>query len=384
MRYYIIAGEASGDLHGSNLMREIKLLDSAADFRFWGGDKMSAEGGQLVKHYKNHDYMGVVQVAKNLRKILGNIKYCKADITAHKPDAIIFIDFPGFNLRLIKHCKELGIQTFYYISPTVWAWKESRAISIKKYVDHMFVVLPFVKDFYARRHNYKVDFVGHPLMDSILAHTQCPSLAEFQAANGIPELPLVAVLPGSRKSEIEENLAAMQAIAPHFRDHQFVVAGMSNFNMEFYAQRIAEPNVSIVFDQTYSLLKLARAAIVVSGSATLETAIIGCPEMLVFKTSFISYRLAKLVLKLPFLALPNLIAGEKIIEEFIQYDMTPDNLRKDLNRLLYDEGARAKIQEGYETMRAKLGQPGASGRVAGLIREYMQKGSSNATYAPER
>lgn len=373
MKYYLIAGEASGDLHGANLMAEIKKNDPAADFRYWGGDKMEAQGGTLIRHYKNHDFMGFVEVIKNLRAILGNIKFCKQDIADFKPDAIIFIDFPGFNLRLIKHAKELGIKTFYYISPTVWAWKEKRAIPIKKYIDHMFVILPFVKDFYKQRYDYNVDFVGHPLLDSILSDTDNTDLPTFQKINNLPEKEVIAVLPGSRTSEIEENLNTMQSIAGDFSEYQFVVAGMSHFDRDFYESRITSPNVSVVFDQTYRVLRLAKAGIIVSGSATLETAIIGCPEMLVYKTSPITYRLAKMVLKLPFLALPNLIMNRKIIEELIQNDMNPQSLKAELDRLLHNQQAREKVFSDYKELREKLGGRGASERTAKLINQYLNE-----------
>lgn len=373
MKYYLIAGEASGDLHGANLMAQIKINDPKAEFRYWGGDRMASVGGTLVRHYKHHDFMGVVQVLKNLRTILGNIKFCKQDIAQYKPDAIIFIDFPGFNLRLTQYCKDLGIKTFFYISPTVWAWKENRAKGIKRSVDHMFTILPFEQEFYKTRHGYHVDYVGHPLLDSIAADSDRCSLDEFQRINKLPAKQIIAVLPGSRKAEVEENLATMQSIAGDFAQYQFVIAGMSHFSPEFYQSRITAPNVSLVFDQTYRLLRVARAGIIVSGSATLETAIIGCPEMLVYQTSEITYRIGKMVLRLPFLGLPNLVIGRKIIEELIQKDMNPVKLKAELNRLLHDEAVRKQMIADYAEMRSKLGGEGASVRVAALIQKYMSK-----------
>ena len=372
MFYYLIAGEASGDLHGSHLIKELKKADIQATFRIWGGDLMAeAAGTKLVKHYRTYDYMGIVEVVKHARLILNNIKFCKQDIAEQKPDAIIFIDFPGFNLKIAPFAKGIGIPTFFYISPTVWAWKENRVKTIKKNIDHMFVELPFVKTFYETRHNYHVDFVGHPLLDSIAEFKEKHTLESFKVANNIPDKKLIAVLPGSREYEIRENLKTMQSISEKYSDYQFVVAGMSRFPLDFYQKYITANNLSVVFDQTYELLKKADAAIVVSGSATLETAILNIPEIIVYQTSPITFYLGKLFVKLNNLGLPNLIMEHQIVPELLQSDMTPKKLSEALNDILYDDTFRNEILKNYELLRNKLGNEGAARRVAGHICNYL-------------
>ena len=372
MKYYLIAGEASGDLHGSNLMKYLKQFDPDAEFRFWGGDLMKAQGGTLVRHYKDHDFMGIVEVVKHLPTILGNIGFCKNDIEMYKPDAVIFIDFPGFNLRLVKFVKSLGIKSFFYISPTVWAWKENRVKTIKKYVDHLFCIFPFEKEFYEKRHNYPVDFVGHPLLDSIHGNSLNVSIEEFIKENNLPDKKIVAVLPGSRHYEIRDNLAMMQSIIPNFPDYHFVVAGMKHFSPEFYSQYITNKNISVLFGKTYPILKVASAAVVVCGSATLETAIIGTPEVIVYKTSPITFYLGKLFVKLDFLGLPNIIMNRQIVPEFLQKDMTSLNIASALELILHDEATRNRIFKDYGELADKLGGPGASKRVAENITKYLE------------
>ncbi|MCQ2958831.1 MAG: lipid-A-disaccharide synthase [Bacteroidales bacterium] len=374
MNYYLIAGEASGDLHGSNLIKELRKSDETASFRIWGGDLMAkAAGVELVKHYRTYDYMGIMEVVKHARLILNNIKFCKQDIQEHKPDAIIFIDFPGFNLKIAPFAKKLGIPTFFYISPTVWAWKESRVKTIKANVDHMFVELPFVKDFYEKRHNYYVDFVGHPLLDSIAQFKEKHTAESFKQANNLPDKKLIAVLPGSREYEIRENLKTMQSISEKYSDYQFVVAGMSRFSLDFYQKYITASNLSVVFDQTYELLKKSDAAIVVSGSATLETAILNVPEIIVYQTSPITFYLGKLFVKLKNLGLPNLIMEHQIVPELLQSDMNPKNLASALDSILFDEKFRNEILDNYAQLRDKLGNEGAAGRVSSLVQKYLQK-----------
>ncbi|MCQ2607842.1 MAG: lipid-A-disaccharide synthase [Bacteroidales bacterium] len=374
MNYYIIAGEASGDLHGSNLIKALQVADENASFRIWGGDLMAkAAGVELVKHYRTYDYMGIVEVVKHARLILNNLKFCKQDIASHKPDAIIFIDFPGFNLKIAPFAKKIGIPTFFYISPTVWAWKENRVKKIKACVDHMFVELPFVKTFYETRHNYHVDFVGHPLLDSIAQFKEKHTAESFKQANNLPDKKLIAVLPGSREYEIRENLKTMQSISEKYTDYQFVVAGMSRFSLDFYNKYITANNLSVVFDQTYELLKKSDAAIVVSGSATLETAILNIPEIIVYQTSPITWNLGKLFVKLNNLGLPNLIMEHQITPELLQEDMTSEKLEKALDSILYDETFRNEILHNYELLRNKLGNEGASRRVAEHIQTYMKE-----------
>jgi lipid-A-disaccharide synthase len=374
MNYYIIAGEASGDLHGANLITALRQSDGNASFRLWGGDLMAkAADTELVKHYRTYDYMGIMEVVKHARLILNNIKFCKQDIAEHKPDAIIFVDFPGFNLKIAPFAKSIGIPTFFYISPTVWAWKESRVKTIKKNIDHMFVELPFVKTFYETRHNYHVDFVGHPLLDSIAQFKEKYSLESFKKANHIPDKKIVAVLPGSREYEIRENLKTMQSISEKYADYQFVVAGMSRFSLDFYQKYITAQNISVVFNQTYELLKKAEAAIVVSGSATLETAILNVPEIIVYQTSPITFYLGKLFVKLNFLGLPNLIMEHQIVPELLQSDMTPKKLSEALDSILFNPQFRNDILDNYAQLRNKLGNEGASQRVAAHIKTYLNK-----------
>ena len=373
MKYYLIAGEASGDLHGSHLVTELKKCDPDAQFRIWGGDLMAqAAGCELVKHYRTYDYMGIMEVVKHARLILNNIQCCKNDIAAHKPDAIVFIDFPGFNLKIAPFAKQIGIPTFFYISPTVWAWKENRVKTIKATIDHMFVELPFVKKFYETRHNYYVDFVGHPLLDSIAQFKEKHTLESFKAANNLPDKKLIAVLPGSREYEIRENLKTMQSISEKYADYQFVVAGMSRFPLDFYQKYITAKNLSVVFDQTYELLKKSDAAIVVSGSATLETAILNVPEIIVYQTSPITFYLGKLFVKLQNLGLPNLIMEHQIVPELLQADMTPKKLSEALDSILYDEKFRNDILDNYALLRERLGNEGAARRVATLMQKYLK------------
>ncbi len=373
MKYYLIAGEASGDLHGSHLVTELKKCDPDAQFRIWGGDLMAqAAGCELVKHYRTYDYMGIMEVVKHARLILNNIQFCKNDIAAHKPDAIVFIDFPGFNLKIAPFAKQIGIPTFFYISPTVWAWKENRVKTIKATIDHMFVELPFVKKFYETRHNYYVDFVGHPLLDSIAQFKEKHTLESFKAANNLPDKKLIAVLPGSREYEIRENLKTMQSISEKYTDYQFVVAGMSRFPLDFYQKYITAKTLSVVFDQTYELLKKSDAAIVVSGSATLETAILNVPEIIVYQTSPITFYLGKLFVKLQNLGLPNLIMEHQIVPELLQADMTPKKLSEALDSILYDEKFRNDILDNYALLRERLGNEGAARRVATLMQKYLK------------
>lgn len=374
MKYYIIAGEASGDLHGSRVIREIKKNDANAEFRVWGGDKMAqAANTSLVKHYKDYDHMGLVEVVKHARKILRNIDFCKKDIAQYMPDAIIFIDFPGFNLKVAPTAKQLGIATFFYISPTVWAWKENRVKLIKQCIDHMFVELPFIKNFYETRHDYKVDFVGHPLLDSVSEFSsQFSSIEEFIQANKLPQKSIIAVMPGSREYEIRENLKTMQMISEEFAEYEFVIAGMSRFSEEFYRKFITANNVSIVFDQTYELLSKATASITVSGTATLEAALFNVPEIVVYQTNPLTFYVGKMLVKLNHLGLPNIIMERGIVPELLQSDVTAKNLRTALKTVLNKE-KRAEIFESYKELRQRLGEEGAAFRVARNIQKYLSE-----------
>ena len=288
MKYYIIAGEASGDLHGSNLMKALKKQDPDADFRFWGGDLMQDVGGTLVKHYKELAFMGFAEVIMNLRTIFRNIALCKKDISGYKPDVIIFIDYPGFNFRIAKWAKQQGFKTHYYISPQLWAWKENRIKSVKRDIDQMYVILPFEKTFYEEKHNYPVHFVGHPLLDAIKAF-KTPKFEDFVAKHNLSDKPIIALLPGSRKQEISKMLEVMLSIVDEFPDYQFVIAGAPGQEPSFYKQFSKKKQVSFIQNKTYQLLSLSTAALVTSGTATLETALFKVPEVVCYKGNYISY-----------------------------------------------------------------------------------------------
>ncbi|MCO6563956.1 MAG: lipid-A-disaccharide synthase [Apibacter sp.] len=374
MKYYIIAGEASGDLHGSNLMKEIKNEDKHAEFRFWGGDLMQAQGGMMVKHYKDLSFMGFLEVVVNLGTILGNIKLCKKDISHYKPDCVIFIDYPGFNLRICKSVKKLGIKTFYYISPQLWAWKSGRVKIIQKYIDRMFVILPFEKDFYAK-YSYPVDFVGHPLLDAL---NSLPDLDQnkFRKENGLSDKPIIALLPGSRKQEIIKMLSQMLSVEKDFLSYEFVIAAAPSIEVEFYKQFL-NSHVKIVSNQTYNLLRISQAAIVTSGTATLETALLNVPEVVCYKGSRISYEIAKRLIKhIQYISLVNLIMDSKVVTELIQDDLSYINLKSELNKLLDIENVK-KIKKNYLELRHRLGDSGASIRTAKLIVDDIKKGFLN-------
>lgn len=349
MKYYIIAGERSGDLHGSNLIKEIKNLDSETEFKGFGGDMMESAGCKLIQHYRIISFMGFLEVITHLPDIIKTMKKVKEDILSFKPDAVIVIDFAGFNLRIAKFCKENNIPVHYYISPKLWAWNTKRVRKVKKYVDRMYCILPFEKEFYAK-HNYKADFVGNPVFDSI---NNFKPNSKFLADNNLSAKPILAILPGSRRGEVENMLIYMLSLLPSFPDHQFVVAGVTNLPREFYENFEDRANIKIIYEQTYDLLSHADAALVTSGTATLETALFKIPQVVCYKTSLISYIIGKLVVKVPFISLVNLIAGKKVVSELIQDTYNPRVLTQELNYVLSDEG-RKQIQEGYDLMHSKL------------------------------
>ncbi len=363
-KLYVIAGEASGDLHGGNLIRALKAHTGGEDLtvRAWGGDHMQAAGAEVVKHYRDLAFMGFTQVIMNLRTILGNIKACKADILAFKPDAIILIDYPGFNLRIAEFAHAQGIKVFYYISPQVWAWKAGRVKTIKRVVDRMFVILPFEKDWYAER-GVEVDFVGHPLLDAIAQEN--PELDDPGVA--ADPRPLVALLPGSRMQELERMLPVMLSVVEHFPDHRFVVAGAPSVPEEVYRSYIGNAPVELVTGRTYGLLRKAKAALVTSGTATLETALIGTPEAVCYGGGAVNVWLAKRFIKVPFISLVNLIMGREVVRELIQDKLEPKELRKELDRLLNDSAYRERMKADLHELRDKLGGPGASAHVADLV-----------------
>lgn len=365
MKYYIIAGEASGDLHGGNLIKELKKLDFAAAIRCWGGDKMKAAGGDLVKHYRELAFMGFTEVLMNLRTIFRNLAFCKQDIEEYKPDAIILIDYPGFNLRIAKWAKQQGLKVIYYISPQVWAWKEGRVKMMKKCIDKMMVILPFEKEYFKNKWNWEVDYVGHPLVEEI--ESQKAKMGDDRFS----EKPVIALLPGSRKQEILKKLPVMLEVSKSFPGYQFIVAKAPGLEESFYDGLLsAYHNVSYVSGKTYELLVQAEAALVTSGTATLETALFGVPEVVCYKGSPISYQIAKRVIKVKYISLVNLIMDRLVVTELIQDELTPGNLRRELDSLLHDEKRRTQLKNDYAGLKKILSEGGnASSKAARLVME---------------
>lgn len=368
MKYYIIAGEASGDLHGSNLVKELRLIDPAADIRCWGGDLMEAAGGTLVKHYRDLAFMGFAEVLMNLRTILRNLAFCKEDIQQYRPDVLVLVDYPGFNLRIAEWAKQQGIKTVFYISPQVWAWKEGRVKKMKQYIDHMLVILPFEKAYFHDRWNWDVTYVGHPLVQVI---------DRFRAGNPAPVVPgnkkIIALLPGSRKQEILKKLPVMLEVSKAFPQYQFVVAQAPGQEDAFY-QSLLQPytNVSSVKNQTYALLSQATAALVTSGTATLETALFGVPEVVCYKGSNISYQIAKRLIKVKYISLVNLIMDKLVVKELIQNELTVNNAVKELDELLNNEQRRLQLQADYQALKTLLSAEGnASANAAREITQFI-------------
>jgi len=364
MKYYIIAGEASGDLHGSNLIQEIRLLDNTAAFRGWGGDKMQVAGMVLVKHFRDLAFMGFLEVLKNLRTILNNLDFCKKDILAHKPDVLILVDYPGFNLRIAKWARQQGFKIIYYISPQVWAWKEGRVKAIKRDVDKMLVILPFEKAFYKNWH-YEVDYVGHPLVNVI--EQFCPAAPLFKNKN------VIALLPGSRKQEILKKLPIMLEASINFPQYHFVIAKAPGIEEGFYNELLRPyTNVSYVSDQTYQLLSESKAALVTSGTATLETALFGVPEVVCYKGSSISYQIAKRLIKIKYICLVNLIMDKEVVKELIQDELTVENITSELNSILSDPAKQQQLKIDYANLKELLGIGGnASANAAKSIVEFL-------------
>ena len=365
MKYYIIAGEASGDLHAANLMKALKKTDANAEFRFWGGDLMQNVGGTLVKHYKELAFMGFFEVVMNLRTITRNLSFCKKDIAGYQPDCLIFIDYPGFNMRIAKWAKIEGFKTHYYISPQIWAWKENRITAIKRDVDKMYVILPFEKEFYEDKHGMPVTFVGHPLIDAIANRAPVDETA-FRQIHQLNNKPIIALLPGSRKQEINKMLTGMLSVVKTFSNYQFVIAGAPSQDPEFYSSFITDENVHFVENCTYDLLSVSHAALVTSGTATLETALFKVPEVVCYKSSWISYQIGRQLVKLKFISLVNLILDKEVVTELIQGDFNTERITKELSSIL--EGPVREAQfEAYHELETKLGGPGASQNVAKLV-----------------
>lgn len=361
MKIYIIAGEASGDLHASNLMKQLNKHEQGIQFRAWGGDLMRNEGAELVKHYRDLAFMGFAEVILNLRTILNNLKFCKEDILQFKPDALILVDYPGFNLRIAEWAHDHGIKVLYYISPQIWAWKENRIHKIKKSVDKMFVVLPFEKDFY-KKHNYDVTFTGHPLLDVIDERKREPS--SFIRQNNLDSKPIIALLPGSRKQEISTMLPIMLSVSKQFPEYQFVVGGAPGQDASFYKQFIEGKNVSIVFGKTYDLLQNADAGMVTSGTATLEAGLFRLPQVVCYKGNKISYLIAKQLVKIKYISLVNLILDKEAVRELIQDELNARNLVDELKALLNNKDRISTMTADYDNLHLKLGGKGASERTA--------------------
>jgi lipid-A-disaccharide synthase len=372
MKYYLIAGEASGDLHASNLMKEIRQTDPQATFRYWGGELMKQQGGELVKHYRDIAFMGFIEVLLNLREITRNLRYCKQDIIRYQPDAVILIDYPGFNLRIAKFAKASGLRVFYYISPQLWAWRSSRVKIIKENVDKMFVILPFEKDFYSK-YGYSVDFIGHPLLDVISDELDLVGKESFIHQHHLDHRPVIALLPGSRKQEIAKMLDVMLHTVEGFPGFQFVIGAAPSITPEFYRECMKEVPVSIVYNQTYSLLKHAEAAIVTSGTATLETALMGIPQVVCYKGSRLSYLVARMIVHVRFISLVNLIMDKKVVAELIQENFNKDSLTLELKEILFNHQYRQSILNDYASLKEKLGGKGASAKAAGLIVQYLNR-----------
>jgi lipid-A-disaccharide synthase len=434
MKYYIIAGEASGDLHGSNLIKELRLLDAAADIRCWGGDKMEAAGGKLVMHYRQLAFMGFVEVIKNLRTIFKNLAFCKKDITEYKPDVLVLVDYPGFNLRIAKWAKQQGLKIIYYISPQVWAWKENRVKMMKQCIDKMLVILPFEKDYYRDKWNWAVEYVGHPLVQVVeefrtirneefntikneelriknegagslneeggIPNTQYPipntqyqiPKDEEKMTNGeslstlhsplstlhspLSTYPIIALLPGSRKQEILKKLPVMLEVSKRFPGYQFVVAKAPGLEESFYDELLRPfANVSYVSNKTYELLLQSKAALVTSGTATLETALFGVPEVVCYKGNAISYQIAKRLISIKYICLVNLIMDKEVVKELIQDDMNADNITAELNLLLHDANRQKQLQQDYTDLKRLLSKEGnASARAAACVWEMVKAG----------
>lgn len=368
-KVYIIAGEASGDLHASNLMHAMLKESADIDFRYWGGDKMQEVQDGLVKHIKDLAFMGFWEVFTNLRTILGNIRVCKEDIEKFDPDVLVLVDYPGFNLRIAEWAKEKGIRIVYYISPQVWAWKQGRVHKIKKIVDQMFVILPFEKPFY-KKFDFEVEYLGHPLLDEIEKYSFDEAFErQFRAENDLDDRPIIALLPGSRKQEVRKKLPIMLEATKDFSEYQLVIAGAPSLDAEFY-QSVTQSKVKFVFGKTYELLACSKAAMVTSGTATLETGLLKVPQVVCYKGSAISFAIAKRLVKVDYISLVNLIMEKEVVRELIQNDCTPEKISEELKKILTDSNYNAEIMSNYKKLAEKLGGGGASERIArSLLKE---------------
>ena len=366
MKYYVIAGEASGDLHGSNLIKELKKLDASAIIRCWGGDKMQQAGAELVKHYRDLAFMGFWEVIKNIFTIIRNLKFCKKDIEQFQPDTLILIDYPGFNLRIAKWAKQKGLRIIYYISPQVWAWKENRVKMMKETIDKMIVILPFEKDYFKNKWNWEVEYVGHPLVEVIESEKSKVKSQKFS------EKEIIALLPGSRKQEILKKLPVMLEVSKAYPSYQFIVAKAPGLDDDFY-NSLLQPynNVSTVSGKTYDLLMQAKAALVTSGTATLETALFAVPEIVCYKGSSLSYEIGRRLVKVKFISLVNLIMDKLVVKELIQHDMNVKNLQFELEELLTSEQRILQLKKDYRDLKNRLSEKGhASAKAAQFIHDF--------------
>lgn len=361
-KLYIISGEASGDLHGANVMKELYAQQPDIDIRFWGGDKMQAVGGVMAKHIRELAFMGFVEVLRNIRTIFKNIRFCKEDIERYQPDALLLIDYPGFNMRIAKWAKKKGIKVYFYISPTVWAWKENRVKAIRRDVFKLFCIFPFEVDFY-KKHDYEIEYVGHPLFDEIeqyQAREEQPLILKKNPENK----PIIAIVPGSRKQELKTKLPVMLPLVERYPDYHFVIAGAPNLDLELYESIVQDANVEIVFNQMYPLLKQAKAAVVTSGTATLETALFEVPQVVCYIGNAISYQIAVRLVHVKYISIVNLILDKPAVLELIQNDCKTDKIDAELKSLLLDENRRKQVLDDYQTLKNSLGKGGASKKVA--------------------
>ncbi len=375
MKYYLIAGEASGDLHGSNLMKALKTEDPEAEFRFFGGDLMQQVGGELVKHYREMAFMGIVNVLLNLKTIGQNMEFCKKDLIKFQPDVLILIDYPGFNLRIAEFAKQKNIKVFYYISPKVWAWKSYRVKKIKAFVDEMFTIFPFETEFY-KKYNFNVHYVGNPLMDSLAEYEKkALTREEFLQKNKLDEKPLVALLAGSRVQEIKRTLPLMVQVAGFFPEFQFVVAGVKTIDDELYKTYLGNTKIGLIYDQTYDLLNNAHTALVASGTAALETALFNVPQTVIYKVEggwLVDFVFRNIIFTMAGVSLPNIIMNEEIVVELIQKKMTLENVKVEMQKLLFDENYRRKIKADYQRLMKFMGEPGCSQRAAKRMISLLQ------------
>lgn len=374
MKYYIIAGEASGDLHGSNLMKGLKQVDPRAEFRFWGGDLMQAEGGTLVKHYKDTAIIGFWEVVKQLRTITRNIRTCKDDILAYQPDVLILIDYPGFNFRIAEFAYKRGVTVFYYIAPKVWAWKESRVKRLQKYVHKLFIIFPFEVEYF-KRWGIDARYEGNPLVDSIAERASHKStFEEFTNRNHLNSKPIITILAGSRKQEVAYVVPRVKKLVPHFPNHQFVLAAAPSLDEAFYSRYLSPADgIAVVYNQTYDAIMQAQAAIINSGTATLETALLNTPQVVCYGGSELSYQVARHLVKVKYISLVNIIKDAPVLKELIQHDMSTEKMTAELEQLLYNADYRNAQLQAYADLRTMLGEQGASKRVAGAMVEELEK-----------